>query len=240
MPPKSPRLGGKLFFLSLPLTPTSNFVDTLLSFDTYLTLLINGSDSVWLDNFAMLCTKAWVWVPLYFVIVYDLSRTIKRPTLWYILGGLILCVLVSDQVSSSIVKPLVCRPRPTHDPAIMHLVDTVNNYRGGHYGFFSSHAANTMSVAVFMSLITRRPSVCSTLLFWSILNCWTRLYLGVHFVGDILVGLAFGVCVAFTIHWLINRFAKAPIPTFPISTSRHIISATFAVPIFASIAAIFQ
>lgn len=209
-------------------------MDTLLSFDTYLTLLINGSDSVWLDHFAMFCTKSWVWAPLYLVLAYNIIVNAKRPTLWYLLGGVVLCVLISDQVSSSIVKPLVCRPRPTHDPAIMHLVDTVNNYRGGHYGFFSSHAANTMSIAVFMSMLMRHRSSTIALLFWSILNCWTRLYLGVHFVGDILVGMTFGAIVGFCIYWLIRRYHKEPLPVFSISASRHIVSAIFSVPIFAA------
>lgn len=215
-------------------------MDTILSFDTQLTLLFNGSDSIWLDNFAMFCTKPWVWVPLYAALIYNLIRHVKRPTLWYFLCGAVLCVLICDQVSSSIVKPLVCRPRPTHDPDIMSLIDTVNNYRGGQYGFFSSHAANTMSIAVFMSMIIRQRITTISLFFWSLLNCWTRLYLGVHFVGDILVGLAFGACVGFTIYWFINRFIKAPIPEFPTNDSHYIIAATFTVPIFATLVSIFQ
>lgn len=214
-------------------------MDTLISFDTTLTLLLNGSESLWLDRFAMLCTKAWVWVPLYIVLIYNIITCTKRPTLWYIIAGAVLCVLISDQVSSSIVKPLVCRPRPTHDPAIMHLVDTVNNYRGGHYGFFSSHAANTMSIAVFISMIMRRHSAAIALFFWSLLNCWTRLYLGVHYVGDILVGLAFGAAVGITIYWLVRRFVKEPIPTFPVDASRRIIAAVFCVPLYAAISSAF-
>lgn len=214
-------------------------MDTLLSFDTTLTLILNGSESLWLDHFAMLCTKVWVWVPLYIVLIYNIITCTKRPTFWYIIAGAVLCVLISDQVSSSIVKPLVCRPRPTHEPTIMHLADTVNNYRGGPYGFFSSHAANTMSMAVFMSLIIRRRSATIALLFWSLLNCWTRLYLGVHYVGDILVGLAFGVVVGITIYWLVRRFVKDPIPTFPIDASRHIIAAVFCVPLYAAISSAF-
>lgn len=214
-------------------------MDTLLSFDTYLTLLINGSDSIWLDNVAMLCTKTWVWAPLYIALIYNLIRHVKRPTLWYILGGLVLCVLVCDQVSSSIVKPLVCRPRPTHDPAIMHLVDTVNNYRGGQYGFFSSHAANTMSIAVFTSMVVRQRTTTIALLFWSAINCWTRLYLGVHFFSDILVGLLFGAVVGYAIFFLVRRFTKESIPTFHINTSRDIVCSCLCVPIFAALAAIF-
>lgn len=214
-------------------------VDKILSFDTQLTLLINGSDSIWLDNFSMLCTKPWVWTPLYAALLYLLVRHIKRPTLWYVLGGVALCVLVCDQVSSSIIKPLVCRPRPTHDPAIMHLVDTVNGYRGGAYGFFSSHAANTMSIAVLMSMIVRQRITTIALLLWSMLNCWTRLYLGVHFVGDILVGLVFGASVGCAIYYLIRHFTKESLNTFPSDTSVYIAVGCLSAPLFAAIVSMF-
>lgn len=187
-------------------------MDTILSLDTYLTLLVNGSDSVWLDNFAMYCTKPMTWVLFYVVIIAVFAKNVDRRTLLYILGGLLLCVLISDQVSSSLVKPLVCRLRPTHDPSIMHLVDTVNDYRGGQYGFFSAHAANTMSIALFLSLSIRRRVATLTLIMWSLLNCWTRLYLGVHFVGDILVGLIFGAlvgCILFHVARKMPKFKKS-------------------------------
>lgn len=210
-------------------------MDTLLSLDTTLTLLLNGSDSHWLDNFAMLITKPIEWVLFYLVLITTLVKTLKRPALWFVLGGLALCVLVSDQVSSSIVKPLVCRPRPTHDPAIMHLIDTVNNYRGGNYGFFSSHAANTMSVAVFLSCIIRQRLTTLVLLFWSLLNCWTRLYLGVHFVGDILAGIFFGAMVGYTLYRLFLHTQKDSIPLFPRATSYAILSTLIVILLFSGL-----
>lgn len=214
-------------------------MDTLLSFDTYLTLLINGSDSVWLDSFAMLCTKTWVWIPLYLAILIQLATSIKRPTLWYILGAIVLSVVLCDQVSSSIVKPLVGRPRPTHDPAIMYIVDTVNNYRGGQYGFFSSHAANTMCIALFVSMIIRQRYTTMSLLLWSLLNCWTRLYLGVHFVGDVLVGLLFGGLVGFATFKMVGHIVKSLNTDFPPSTSYVIPASFLATPILAAIFSIF-
>lgn len=230
-------------------------MDTLLSLDTYLTLLINGSDSIWLDHFALLCTKTWVWSPLFLAIIYTFICNVRRPTLWYLIVGAILCVLVSDQVSSSIVKPLVCRLRPSHEPSISNLIDIAEGYRGGLYGFFSSHAANTMSVAVFISLVIRQRLTTTALFFWSLFNCWTRLYLGVHYVGDILVGLIFGALVGYVMYRLVNnvllRFddnessegcciTKVAMPKFPISVSYRILNITLCVPIFAIIYTMFQ
>lgn len=220
-------------------------MDTILSYDTTLTLLINGSDCLWLDHFVMFCTKAQVWALLYLALLYVLFTNLKTNplwksrTLWITLAGVILCVLISDQVASSIFKPLVCRLRPTQDPAIMDLVDTVNGYRGGRYGFFSSHAANTMSVAVFFSLLLRRRLVTCVLGAWCLLNCWTRLYLGVHFVGDILVGLLFGALVGYGIYSLVGRCLKHEMPVFKDNANGIICAGFSAVIILGAIYATF-
>lgn len=171
--------------------------------DTTLTLLINGSHNVYLDAVAMLATKAWIWIPLYGAIIYVLVREHNFRQLCYIVGAVVLVLLISDQVASGICKPLVARYRPSHDPSIMHLVDTVNGYRGGQYGFFSSHASNTASIATLLSLLFRRKATSVALILWSVLNCWTRIYLGVHFLSDIVVGLLFGMAVGFVFYRLL-------------------------------------
>lgn len=160
--------------------------------DTTLLLFFNGSDNLYLDGVATLATRAWIWVPLYVSILYVLVREHNFRELSFILLALFVGILLCDQVSSSIVKPLVARWRPTHDPSISHLVDIVGGYRGGNYGFFSSHAANTCFIATYTSLILRHRSVVASLFLWCFINCWTRLYLGVHYPTDILVGLVFG------------------------------------------------
>ena len=153
----------------------------------------------------MLATKAWIWIGLYIAIVYVVFRTHDMQRFLGILFGILLCVLIADQVSSGIVKPLVARYRPTHSPEIMHLTDIVCGYRGGMYGFFSSHASNTMAIATFLSLIFRKRSITFTLLAWSLLNCWTRLYLGVHYCSDILVGILFG-CFTGSVIYILYYF----------------------------------
>ena len=110
--------------------------------------------------------------------------------IFFIVAAAGLCVLLAGGVDDEIVKPLVARWRPTHDPEIGSLIDTVNGYRGGNYGFFSAHAANTFSLAVLCFMVG-----------WSLTNCYTRLYLGVHYPGDITVGLLWGGFVG----WLVYR-----------------------------------
>jgi undecaprenyl-diphosphatase len=96
------------------------------------------------------------------------------------------------------------------------LVDTVDGYRGGNYGFFSAHAANTFSIAIFMSLLMRQRLLTIFLVCWSLLNCYTRLYLGVHYPGDITVGLIWGGLVGFCVYKGYCHFARPAVYTRPL------------------------
>jgi undecaprenyl-diphosphatase len=126
--------------------------------------------------------------------------------------ALVVCVLLAGSLDDMVVKPLVGRWRPTHDQEIGLLVDTVNNYRGGRFGFFSAHASNTFSLALFLALVVRSRVLSVTLAGWSLLNCWTRLYLGVHFPGDILVGLLWGGMVAIGVWYVYHRICTSVQP----------------------------
>ena len=125
-----------------------------------------------------------------------------------VLGCAGLCVLLAGTVDDTIVKPLVARWRPTHDPQIGLLVDIVDGYRGGNYGFFSAHASNTFSIAVFFIWLVRSRLLSTILVIWSLLNCWTRVYLGVHYPGDILVGLTWGAIVGTAVFYLYYRVSR--------------------------------
>ena len=187
-------------------------MEELIQFDKQLLLMVNGSDSAWLDSVIMTLTDAKTWIPLYLGLFYVVCRTnwmrrmgtpnqqraIMNIVLVLLAAGL--CVLLAGAVDDEIVKPLVARWRPTHDPEIGALVDTVNGYRGGNYGFFSAHAANTFSIAIFFSLLMRQRLLTIFLVAWSLTNCYTRLYLGVHYPGDITVGLIWGGLVGFCVY----------------------------------------
>ena len=177
----------------------------ILSLDTQLTLLINGSDSAFIDGIAWYATRTITWIFMAVVLLYIIIRNSKVPTSIFIIIGLALSVLLADQVASGVFKPLVQRFRPTHDPNLAGLIDTVNGYKGGRYGFFSSHASNTFAIATFVTMLIRNKWVALTAYSFALINCWTRVYLGVHFVGDILAGIAFGLlsgwfCYQFTKH----------------------------------------
>ncbi len=177
--------------------------NTLIEFDKQLLLALNGSDSLFFDGLAMTLTKATTWIPLYLSLLYLVIKnndTMQKILLIVACAGL--CVLFAGTLNDTLVKPTVARWRPTHDLEIGMLVDTVNGYRGGNYGFFSSHACNTFSIALFFSLLVRSKLLSFFLVGWSLVNCWTRLYLGVHFPGDILVGLLWGTVVGSSVYLL--------------------------------------
>lgn len=173
--------------------------------DQTLTLLLNGSHSLFLDGLAWTATQTSTWIPLMLVLLYVVIQGNDLRGLFYIVIGGALCILLADQVASTLFKPWVARWRPTHDPYIMYTIDIVNGYRGGNYGFFSSHAANTMSIATFFALIFRSKSLNYWLFSWVILNCWTRAYLGVHYVGDLTVGIIWGTIVGYSLFTLMKH-----------------------------------
>lgn len=184
-------------------------LQTLIELDKQLLLWFNGSPSLFLDALVTTLTNALTWVPFYLSLFYIIIRnndSVRSILLVMVSAGL--CVLIAGTVDDEIVKPLVARWRPTHDPQIGLLVDVVDGYRGGNYGFFSAHASNTFSIAVFFCWLIRSRLLSFAMILWSLTNCWTRLYLGLHFPGDILVGLCWGGITGTMVYWLYYQVKK--------------------------------
>ena len=141
-----------------------------------------------------------------------------RQALLFILAvGLL--ILVTDRVSSGLVKPFVHRLRPTHEPALEGLVDLCRGYRGGLYGFFSSHAANTFGLCTFVSLVLRHWRSTFALAAWAMLSSYSRIYLGVHYPGDILCGMLFGIVAGLGIYMLYHSILVRDASYKPCSSS---------------------
>lgn len=174
--------------------------------DHQLTLAINGSDSLFWDNVMYTVTNTFSWslVILVLLIIIFKNNSWKEALMVYLTIALL--IFVADRICSGFVKPTVARWRPTQDPQLMYLVDVVRNYRGGKYGFFSGHACNTMCIAVFLSLLFRSSKVTVTLFFWSLTTTFTRLYLGVHYLGDVCVGFTVGALLGSLFYWLMERY----------------------------------
>ena len=193
-------------------------LEKIKELDLTITLAFNGSDSLTADWLALLITSTETWIPMGLFMLYYIYRKRGLRDMLLVLGGIALCILFADFLSSCICKPLVARLRPTCDPSLIKVVDTAFDYTGGKYSFFSGHAANTMSVAVFIMLLFRKWTIGTLLILWSLLNCWSRVYLGVHYVGDILVGIVWGVVVGWGVHLFMRKYFGNPpfVPQQPI------------------------
>ena len=103
---------------------------SLLELDKVITLAINSCHSPFFDNFFYIYTQTWTWLPAILILLVWLWRKWGIRSL-YVVAGIAFCILLSDQISSSLLKPLVARLRPTHNPEISDLIHTVNDYRSG-------------------------------------------------------------------------------------------------------------
>ena len=198
-------------------------MDYLIHIDQQWLLAINGWHSEWADILMWYISKSTTWLPLYALlvglIVYrfgilspSLCREGRRGSsllrVLIILAGFAVAVGVSDFVSSGIIKPWVCRLRPTHEPDLAGLIHLVNGYTGGLYGFVSSHAANTMACALLFALLYRNKYATVGLMLWVALNCYSRMYLGVHYPADIIGGLAIGALMATLTYGMVRRLVE--------------------------------
>ena len=182
---------------------------TIQNIDFQVLQWFNGSNNVILDQLALVLTSGFTWIPLYvvlFIVVMRNNETMMQIGL--VVGGALLCILFADGFSDGIIKPLAERWRPSNDPLVKYSVQVVDNLRMKDYGFCSAHAANTMSIAVFFSLLVRSRMLTITMIVWSLVNCWTRLYLGVHYPLDIATGLLLGSVVGFLVYLLYHRMYR--------------------------------
>ncbi|MDR2119611.1 MAG: phosphatase PAP2 family protein [Tannerella sp.] len=160
-------------------------------------LWLNGGHTPFMDGFMWLYSGKTVWIPVSILIFFMLFYRKNPKESFLILLFLALALTLCDQFASGICKPLFMRLRPTQHPDFMNDVQTVYNYRGGKYGFISSHAANAFGFAVFTLLLLRDRWYTSVILFWAVVMCYSRIYLGVHFISDIVPGIIAGALFGF-------------------------------------------
>lgn len=180
-------------------------MEEILELDRELFIALNSNfRNPWLDQVMMFLSTTTAWIPLYVFLVYLLVRHYRQQT-WWVLLAVALTILLADQITSSVMKPFFERLRPSHEPTLAEAVYTVNQYRGGKFGFASSHAANTFGVATLMwfALKIYRPWI-ALLFLWTFLVGYTRIYLGVHYPGDVLAGYFVGFLSALLAFFLMR------------------------------------
>lgn len=176
-------------------------LENFLNIDTQLFLYLNSLHNSFFDTVMWEISSKTFWVPFYMVLIFFVFRKYK----WYGILALVavgILITLSDQISVRGFKNVFERLRPCHNSQISDMVHTVNSKCGGKFGFVSSHAANTFALAVFLSLLFRKLWVGSLLIFWAALVSYSRIYLGVHYPGDILGGAILGTIIAILVYWL--------------------------------------
>ena len=175
-------------------------IETINYWDEKAFLWLNSFHLEVLDPVVLQLTQTITWIPLYVLLLYLIYRIDSKNTLW-ILGGVLLTILLADQVSSGLMKPYFERLRPCHDPrweGMMHVYGRC----GGLYGFVSSHAANTFGLATFLTLkLGKKQKAIAWLFLYALVVSYTRIYLGVHYPLDLFFGALVGVLAAF-FSWL--------------------------------------
>jgi len=210
-------------------------LEKMLEYERGAFLWLNGSHSPFWDNFMQLYTGQVVWIPvvLLFLFILFYKKNWKESLL--ILLSIVLVITLCDQFTSGFCKPFFMRLRPTHHPDFMEYVKTVNDYKGGRYGFVSSHAANAFGFAMFTLLLFRDRWYTISILAWGTLMAYSRIYLGVHFISDIIPGMLAGMFLSFLVyrlHVVLHRklLKKNDIPCciYTDSQKKHILTGLLA------------
>lgn len=165
----------------------------LLELDTEVFLFFNRMHHPVMDSIMWFMSGISNWIPLYLVFIALIIKNYQKET-WLILLAIALVILAADQITSGFMKPFFERLRPSHEPALDGLVHTVNDYKGGRFGFASGHSSNSFAIATILFLLFRQKYTWVLCMFvWAAVVAYSRIYLGVHYPGDIIVGGLIGV-----------------------------------------------
>ena len=173
-------------------------LEALLSFDDSITLAINQAYSASADTLMILISDKKTWIPLYLGLLLLIQKVFGWKRGLVIVLFVILNVTLTDQISV-FFKETFMRLRPCHDPdlgALLHLP----NGCGGKFGFVSSHAANTIGLAVLLSLVMKHRGITTAMAAFALVNGYSRIYLGQHYAGDVIGGYLLGALIAYLVY----------------------------------------
>ena len=181
-------------------------LEFLDAYDKELLLFLHNQSSDIMDFLMANITQKYHWIPLYLILIAALFKEFGWQGLYSVVA-VILLVVISDQLTSSFMKPFFGRFRPCHDPEIGHLIRIITRC-GGEYGFVSSHAANSFSVSTFFVLLfSKTYRFAWWLILWPLLFSYSRIYLGVHYPLDVLCGALVGIGLGYLGFILTRKFS---------------------------------
>lgn len=182
-------------------------IDFLIELDKKAFLFLNSLHNPFFDKIMWHISGKIEWVPLYLIILYYMIKTYRLKSIYFIVI-IVLLITLTDQLSVILFKNTIKRLRPCHEPSIMNLVHVVNNHCGGMYGFISNHASNSFALAMYISSLFNKKIFKVLIFIWAIIVAYSRIYLGVHYPGDVIGGAIFGMLLAYLLRFFTERIIR--------------------------------
>lgn len=182
-------------------------LETLLNWDTQLLLFLNEAQTPFWDKVMWAFSDKEFWYPFYGLLIILMGWRYKWNAVITIIF-IAIAITLADQISVKCFKFVFERLRPSHNPDIKEQVNILNGYRGGQFGFVSSHAANTFALAAFTTRLFKHKYFTWFIFIWAAVVSYSRIYLGVHYPMDIIGGALLGMGLGFLVFYLYNLFGN--------------------------------
>ncbi|WP_235935420.1 phosphatase PAP2 family protein [Flavobacterium ichthyis] len=169
-------------------------METLLELDRNIFIFLNNLGAETFDGFWAFITKQINWIPVFAIFAYLVFKHLGWRHAVLILLMLALLITLTDQ-TTNFFKNYFLRLRPGSDPSLDGLIRAVQTRKS--YSFISGHASNSMAAAYFLFRVLK-PYVkfMGFIFIWPFIFAYSRIYLGLHYPGDILAGYVWGILTA--------------------------------------------
>ena len=189
-------------------------MEQLVEIDQEIFLYLNNLGSSGWDPFWNFVTNKFSSIPFYALLVFLLYKSLGLKKTFLTLLFVAALITMTDQFAN-LFKDFFERPRPCRQEGVMETARFVA-VRCGRFGYFSAHAASSAGLAIFLGLILRRfwQGIFAVLIMWALLVSYSRIYLGVHYPGDVLTGWFFGILFGLFLYrlhqWVFKKYFSTP------------------------------